>query len=238
MRIFFFSSILVALLLIACTAAREKDNFMLQGIVEEGVGDVKYLLYIIDDYKHINMDSPVDTLQVENGKFSFSTRIEEPTGGMLRGIHRDGDMDFQFKEFWAIPGDTCVMRIRGCRFDEMEISGGSFYLQYNAFKAYRDSLFKPVLEKGTELAELSTREPQNKGAIQKLTDELEALDEAYRRGIREYNREHGKEEGCAIYQLQWLINNHFDFDILDSSIVNGRFHKYVEYRRSQYLHND
>lgn len=232
MRRFCFGSFWMALLLMACTADREKDNFWLQGTVAEGGKDVKYLLYLINDYEHISFDKPVDTLQVVNGRFSFQTSIEEPTGGLLKGVHQDGKTDFQFKEFWAIPGDTCVMRVTGCKYDEMEISGGVFYEQYNAFKAYRDSLFQPVFEKGTELGELSKREPQNKEAIKRLMDELEELDEVYRRGIREYNREHGKEEGCAIYQLQWLINNHFDFDLIDSTIVEGRFRKYVEYRRS------
>lgn len=235
MRRFCFSSLLVALLLTACTDARDKDNFVLQGTVAEGVGDVRYLLYIIDDYGHIQLDVPVDTLEIRDGQFSFAMHIEEPVGGLLKGVHQDGNTDFQFKEFWAIPGDTCVLRVTGCRYDEMEVHGGVFYAQYNAFKAYRDSLFQPVLEKGMELNSLSSEHPQDKAAFQQLTDELERLDEVYRRGIQEYNREHGKEEGCAIYQLQWLINNHFDFSLVDSTIANGRFRKYVEYRRSQYL---
>ena len=192
MRRFCFSSLLVALLLTACTDARDKDNFVLQGTVAEGVEDVRYLLYIIDDYGHIQLDVPVDTLEVRNGQFSFAMHIEEPVGGLLKGVHQDGNTDFQFKEFWAIPGDTCVLRITGCRYDEMEVHGGLFYAQYNAFKAYRDSLFQPVLEKGMELNGLSSEHPQDKAAFQQLTDELERLDEvsavAYRSTIASMER--------------------------------------------------
>ncbi len=235
MRKTIFASILMTFVLLGCTN-RDRNNFHLQGSVSAGVEDVKYLLYLIRDYRNIDMEHPTDTLEVVDGKFSFSARIDEPAGGMLQGVHQDGSKDFQFKEFWAIPGDTCVIRITGCkRYDEMEISGGRFYEQYNAFKAYRDSIFRPLLEKGNELQLASSQQPCDDKLVERLMNELDSLDKTYIKGIREYNRLHGSEEGCAIYQLQWLINNKYDFNLLDSTIVNGRFHKYVEYRRSQYV---
>ena len=199
----------ILFLLIPSLQCNGGNTFTLKGKVEQGVNAEKYLVYVWDYDKPMQQPEPIDTIDVKDGLFCYSTTLDQPYSGMLQAIATDGSKGEFYIEFLFVPGETCKIDIKGKGFDEFTLSGSKFYKDWESFAQFWQTERQKALSLNGE------------------------GDEAYFSALSKYNQKHKGEEGCIMYQYMWLASSIFDFSIADG-ISQGRFKNYIQHRKSQY----
>ena len=195
--------------LIEQTVKPTSNTFTLKGKVPSVFNVAYFLVYIWDDYTLKEMPKPVDVLTVRNGKFEYTTTLDQPYSGMLKAVKKDGTKGEYYIEFLFVPGEECEIFVKGEGFNEFTLSGSKFYRDWEAFgKFYEKAKKKAIALNG-------------------------AGDEEYFASIADYNRRHKGEEGSLMYQCMWLANSNMNFSIFDD-IQGGRFKRYIQHRKIQY----
>ena len=199
----------VLLLLLSCVFIGCADNnqtFTLKGKVEQGINVEKYLVYIFRDYDHPEQfPEPMDTIEVKNGLFSYSTTLDQPYSGLLKAVAPDGSEGEYFLEFMFVPGESCEIDVYGEGLNEFTLGGSKFYRDWEAFAQFYNKERKKAIEL------------QGAG------------DDAFFAAIADYNSKHKDEEGCIMYQYMWRYAR-MDYSIADG-ISQGRFKNYIQYMR-------
>lgn len=191
------------------TVKPTSNTFTLKGKVPSVFNVAYFLVYIWDDYTLKEMPKPVDVLTVRNGKFEYTTTLDQPYSGMLKAVKKDGTKGEYYIEFLFVPGEECEIFVKGEGFNEFTLSGSKFYRDWEAFgKFYEKAKKKAIALNG-------------------------AGDEEYFASIADYNRRHKGEEGSLMYQCMWLANSNMNFSIFDD-IAGGRFKRYIQHRKIQY----
>ena len=191
------------------TVKPTSNTFTLKGKVPSVFNVAYFLVYIWDDYTLKEMPKPVDVLTVRNGKFEYTTTLDQPYSGMLKAVKKDGTKGEFFIEFLFVPGEECEIFVKGEGFNEFTLSGSKFYRDWEAFgQFYNKAQKKAIALNG-------------------------AGDEEYFASIADYNRRHKGEEGSLMYQCMWLANSNMNFSIFDD-IQGGRFKRYIQHRKIQY----
>ena len=195
--------------LIEQTVKPTSNTFTLKGKVPSVFNVAYFLVYIWDDYTLKEMPKPVDVLTVRNGKFEYTTTLDQPYSGMLKAVKKDGTKGEYYIEFLFVPGEECEIFVKGEGFNEFTLSGSKFYRDWQAFgQFYNKAKKKAIALNG-------------------------AGDEEYFASIADYNRRHKGEEGSLMYQCMWLANSNMNFSIFDD-IAGGRFKRYIQHRKIQY----
>ena len=195
--------------LIEQTVNASSNIFTLKGKVPSVFNVAYFLVYIWDDYTLKEMPKPVDVLTVRNGKFEYTTTLDQPYSGMLKAVKKDGTKGEYYIEFLFVPGEECEIFVKGEGFNEFTLSGSKFYRDWEAFGQF-----------------------YNKAKKKALALEGEG-DKEYLASLAEYNRKHKGEEGSLMYQCMWLANSNMDFSMFDD-IQGGRFKRYIQHRKIQY----
>ncbi len=195
--------------LIEQTVKPTSNTFTLKGKVPSVFNVAYFLVYIWDDYTLKEMPKPVDVLTVRNGKFEYTTTLDQPYSGMLKAVKKDGTKGEYYIEFLFVPGEECEIFIKGEGFNEFTLSGSKFYRDWEAFGQFYNKTKKKALA------------PEGEG------------DKEYLASLAEYNRKHKGEEGSLMYQCMWLANSNMDFSMFDD-IQGGRFKRYIQHRKIQY----
>ena len=90
--------------------------FILHGSLHRKLTDMSYLVYLSDEYMHIEETEPVDTIQVieydlENpwrvvkNRFLDTLYIDRIHAGRLRGVKADGTLSPVYADFFFVPGE-------------------------------------------------------------------------------------------------------------------------------------
>lgn len=187
------------------TVKSSSNTFTLKGMVPDELNVEKYLVYLWDYVQQNEMPEPVDTLEVKNGKIEYSTSLDQPYGGALKAVKKDGTTGKFFIEFLFVPGENCNIKVYGEGLNEFHLSGSKFYRDWEAFGQF----YKKEYEKAIALA--------GDG------------DEAYFAALADYNQKHKDEEGCIMYQYMWRYAG-MDFSIADG-IQQGRFKRYIQHMK-------
>ena len=195
--------------LIEQTVKPTSNTFTLKGKVPSVFNVAYFLVYIWDDYTLKEMPKPVDVLTVRNGKFEYTTTLDQPYSGMLKAVKKDGTKGEYYIEFLFVPGEECEIFVKGEGFNEFTLSGSKFYRDWEAFAQFYEKAKKKAIALGG------------------------AGDEEYFASIADYNRRHKGEEGSLMYQCMWLANSNMDFSMFDD-IQGGRFKRYIQHRKIQY----
>lgn len=195
--------------LIEQTVKPTSNTFTLKGKVPSVFNVAYFLVYIWDDYTLKEMPKPVDVLTVRNGKFEYTTTLDQPYSGMLKAVKKDGTKGEYYIEFLFVPGEECEIFVKGEGFNEFTLSGSKFYRDWEAFGQFYNKTKKKALA------------PEGEG------------DKEYLASLAEYNRKHKGEEGSLMYQCMWLANSNMDFSMFDD-IQGGRFKRYIQHRKIQY----
>ena len=195
--------------LIEQTVKPTSNTFTLKGKVPSVFNVAYFLVYIWDDYTLKEMPKPVDVLTVRNGKFEYTTTLDQPYSGMLKAVKKDGTKGEYYIEFLFVPGEECEIFVKGEGFNEFTLSGSKFYRDWEAFGQFYNKTKKKALA------------PEGEG------------DKEYLASLAEYNRKHKGEEGSLMYQCMWLANSNMNFSIFDD-IAGGRFKRYIQHRKIQY----
>lgn len=195
--------------LIEQTVKSTSNTFTLKGMVPNEQNVVEYLVYIWEYFPQDELLKPVDTLRVTDGKFEYSTSLDQPYGGALKAVKKDGTTGKFFMELLFVPGENCNIKVYGEGLNEFHLSGSKFYCDWEAFGQF----YKKEKEKAIALAG--------------------AGDEAYFAALADYNHKHKDEEGCIMYQYMWRYAG-MDFSIADG-IQQGRFKRYLQHMKI--LHN-
>ena len=195
--------------LIEQTVKPTSNTFTLKGKVPSVFNVAYFLVYIWDDYTLKEMPKPVDVLTVRNGKFEYTTTLDQPYSGMLKAVKKDGTKGEYYIEFLFVPGEECEIFVKGEGFNEFTLSGSKFYRDWQAFGQFYNKAKKKAIALGG------------------------AGDEEYFASIADYNRRHKGEEGSLMYQCMWLANSNMNFSIFDD-IAGGRFKRYIQHRKIQY----
>lgn len=195
--------------LIEQTVKSTSNTFTLKGTVPNEQNVVEYLVYIWEYFPQDELPKPVDTLRVTDGKFEYSTSLDQPYGGALKAVKKDGTTGKFFMELLFVPGENCNIKVYGEGLNEFHLSGSKFYCDWEAFGQF----YKKEKEKAIALAG--------------------AGDEAYFAALADYNHKHKDEEGCIMYQYMWRYAG-MDFSIADG-IQQGRFKRYLQHMKI--LHN-
>ena len=191
------------------TVKPTSNTFTLKGKVPSVFNVAYFLVYIWDDYTLKEMPKFVDVLTVRNGKFEYTTTLDQPYSGMLKAVKKDGTKGEYYIEFLFVPGEECEIFVKGEGFNEFTLSGSKFYRDWEAFGQFYNKAKKKALA------------PEGEG------------DKEYLASLAEYNRKHKGEEGCIMYQMMWLAGPNMDFSIADD-IQGGRFKRYIQHRKIQY----
>ena len=191
------------------TVKPTSNTFTLKGKVPSVFNVAYFLVYIWDDYTLKEMPKPVDVLTVRNGKFEYTTTLDQPYSGMLKAVKKDGTKGKYYIEFLFVPGEECEIFVKGEGFNEFTLSGSKFYRDWQAFGQFYNKAKKKAIALGG------------------------AGDEEYFASIADYNRRHKGEEGSLMYQCMWLANSNMNFSIFDD-IAGGRFKRYIQHRKIQY----
>ena len=195
--------------LIEQTVKPTSNTFTLKGKVPSVFNVAYFLVYIWDDYTLKEMPKPVDVLTVRNGKFEYTTTLDQPYSGMLKAVKKDGTKGKYYIEFLFVPGEECEIFVKSEGFNEFTLSGSKFYRDWQAFGQFYNKAKKKAIALGG------------------------AGDEEYFASIADYNRRHKGEEGSLMYQCMWLANSNMNFSIFDD-IAGGRFKRYIQHRKIQY----
>ena len=135
----------------------------------------KYLVYTFRDYDHpAQLPEPMDTIEVKNGLFSYSTTLDQSYSGMLKAVAPDGSKGEYFLEFMFVPGENCEIDVKGEGLNEFTLGGSKFYRDWEAFAQF----YKIEHKKAIDL--------QGAG------------DDAFFAAIADYNRKH-KDEKAAFF---------------------------------------
>lgn len=181
------------------------QTFTLKGKVEQGMNVEKFLVYTFDYDHPAQIPEPMDTIEVKDGRFSYSTTLDQPYSGMLKAVAPDGSEGKYYLEFMFVPGEDCEIDVYGEGLNEFTLGGSKFYRDWEAFAQF----YKEEQKKAIDL--------QGAG------------DEAFFAAIADYNRKHKDEEGCIMYQYMWRYAR-MDYSIADG-ISQGRFKRYIQYMR-------
>ncbi len=195
--------------LIEQTVKPTSNTFTLKGKVPSVFNVAYFLVYIWNDYTLKEMPKPVDVLTVRNGKFEYTTTLDQPYSGMLKAVKKDGTKGEYYIEFLFVPGEECEIFVKGEGFNEFTLSGSKFYRDWEAFAQFYEKARKKAIALGG------------------------AGDEEYNASLADYNRCHKGEEGSLMYQCVWLANSNMNFSIFDD-IQGGRFKRYIQHRKIQY----
>ena len=195
--------------LIEQTVKPTSNTFTLKGKVPSVFNVAYFLVYIWDDYTLKEMPKPVDVLTVRNGKFEYTTTLDQPYSGLLKAVKKDGTKGKYYIEFLFVPGEECEIFVKGEGFNEFTLSGSKFYRDWEAFGQFYNKTKKKALA------------PEGEG------------DKEYLASLADYNRRHKGEEGSLMYQCMWLANSNMDFSMFDD-IQGGRFKRYIQHRKIQY----
>ena len=191
--------------LIEQTVKPTSNTFTLKGKVPSVFNVAYFLVYIWDDYTLKEMPKPVDVLTVRNGKFEYTTTLDQPYSGMLKAVKKDGTKGEYYIEFLFVPGEECEIFVKGEGFNEFTLSGSKFYRDWQAFgDFYQKARNRAIALRG-------------------------AGDEEYIASLADYNRRHKGEEGSLMYQCMWTYAG-IDFSIFDD-IQGGRFKRYIQHRK-------
>ncbi|MBR5051643.1 MAG: DUF4369 domain-containing protein, partial [Bacteroidaceae bacterium] len=190
------------------TVRPSSNDFTLRGQVPNEFNVDYYLIYIWD-YAQQEVPQPVDSVKVKNGRFEYTTTLDQPYSGMLKAVRKDGTTGEFFLEFLFVPGEECEMQVKGEGFNQFTLGGSKFYRDWEAFAQFYEKAKKKAIALNG------------------------AGDEEYFASIADYNRRHKGEEGSLMYQCMWLANSNMDFSIFDD-IQGGRFKRYIQHRKIQY----
>ncbi len=190
------------------TVKPSSNDFTLRGQVPNDFNVDHYLIYIWD-YAQQEVPQPVDSVKVKNGRFEYTTTLDQPYSGMLKAVRKDGTTGDFFLEFLFVPGEECEIQVKGESFNEFTLGGSKFYRDWNAFGQFYENTKKKALAM------------DGKG------------DDEYIASLADYNRRHKGEEGSLMYQCMWLANSAMDFSMFDD-IQGGRFKRYIQHRKIQY----
>ena len=117
-------------------------TFKIDGTVLRGLHDVKYYIYIGDSNGSIS-STPTDSVDVKNGKFSYSVNLDDIREGRIQAVLDDGTICTAYMQFPFLPGEKANLLV--CN-GEFRLSGSSFYKQWGAF----DDFYTPY-QKSIEL---------------------------------------------------------------------------------------
>ncbi len=182
-------------LLISCGKSG-KDEFTLSGTVKGSDGK-SIILERMDDSLGI---MPIDTVMIENGKFSFVGDISEPAVHSLR-IEDEPARPYLIVE----PGDISI-EINKDSIAKSKITGTYNNEQLTVFNdiasKIRDKMLALQQNRAAEIQQ--ARQTQDTAVFNKLKVEFDAIDKEMQEATQEYVRTHPKAFISAI-----LINNMF-----------------------------
>ena len=124
---------------------------------------------------------------------------------MIKTVKKDGTTGPFNLEFLFVPGEDCMIDVKGEGLNEFVLSGSKFYRDWQAFAQFYEKAKKKAIALGG------------------------AGDEEYIASLADYNRRHKGEEGSLMYQCMWTYAG-IDFSIFDD-IQGGRFKRYIQHRK-------
>lgn len=213
------------------------NTFKIDGTVSKGLHDVKYYIYI-GDADGLISNIPTDSVNVKNGKFSYSVQLDDIREGRIQAIFDDGTICNAYIQFPFLPGEKANLLV--CN-GEFRLNGSSFYNQWGNF----DDFLTPY-QKDTEL-----KKQKAMGAWQKLSkegdngsekdkEEFTRLNNEYQDeinktniAVREYFKKHNNEEGCVMYMARYFDDVEGIWNAAGESVKKGRIAKIIQKKIDQ-----
>lgn len=203
-----------------------KDEFVLTGTVKGSDGK-NIVLERQDDSLGV---VPIDTVKIENGKFTFTGKIAEP------GVHSLSIQDDPSRPYLIVENGEINIDINKDTVANSKISGTYNNEQLMAFNTIatkiRDKML--ALQKSKEAEIMQARQTKDTVAINRLRKEFESVDKEMKDASIQYIKTHPKAFISAI-----LINNLFRqpnadpqqieslYNNLDASVKNTRAGKVI-----------
>lgn len=219
---FLMCGAVLAGLLASCS--QNSKTFTINGTVGDEIHATAFYVYIGDEDFRVNSGTvPLDTITVNDKKFTYSVDVDYPTFFELSGISDDGSLIPGCK-YWLVPGETIDLKI-GTNF--FEFDGSSFYNQAHNFLKMRDEC--DAQKHINELFEQLQSNPElEQDSVWNV--EMFKADQDLTKTMLDYLIAHNSEEGALIEVC--LSGAFAPTQLYDSIAVpeirNGRFKHFID----------
>jgi thiol-disulfide isomerase/thioredoxin len=193
-----FTTTLVAMATLSFSAAYAQKPFKINGKIAKELNCSKCLVRVCD--KNMDFDkASVDTINIKNGKFSYSVNLNESSNIFLYTITEDGHVSRKSYNIVSVPGETVNVLLM----DKMyELDGkGTFYSGwakiYKEVKPYKMAVYE-MIDSLNNLSRITPEDQQEK-VIQPLYERFLTKRDKYISSIQEYMEKNPGEEAAYIY---------------------------------------
>ena len=220
-KILMYGAVLAGLL---ASCSQNSKTFTINDTVGDEINATAFYVYIGDENFRINTDTvPLDTITVNDNKFTYSVDADFPTFFLLSGVSSDGSL-VPGCNFWLVPGETIDLKIGT---GLLEFDGSKFYHQaHNFLKMRRESNSQKRIDELFEQSE-SNSEFQHDSA---WNAELFIAEQDLTKISLDYLITHNNEEGALI--IAYTSGEFSATQLYDSIAVpeirNGRFSHFID----------
>ncbi|EXG77673.1 thiol-disulfide isomerase-like thioredoxin [Xylanibacter oryzae DSM 17970] len=201
-------------------------TFKIDGTVLRGLHDVKYYIYIGDSNGSIS-STPTDSVDVKNGKFSYSVNLDDIREGRIQAVLDDGTICTAYMQFPFLPGEKANLLV--CN-GEFRLSGSSFYKQWGAFDDFYTPYQKSIELKRNKAMNAWQKLPKDENKVsEKDKEAFTLLNNEYRdeinktnTAVQEYLKKHNNEEGCIMYMARYFDDVEGTWNAASESVKKGR----------------
>ena len=231
MRKIIFTVALATMALACSTQSFAQKPFKLNGVVSEGLHDVRYLLYFNEDNFDYSSSTPSDTIDVnmKNRTFTITKKIKEPRRAFLQAIFDDGSICPVGMGLLFIPGETANLVVKDGTYD---LTGkDKFYSAWSKVDnnmtpsqmAYMDvtQKIKNFQKDNEELIKAYSKAMEE---YRDLIDEMEKKRNDMEEYAQKLMKENPNDEATLMYMLQHGYANRQEiYENAGDKVKNGRF---------------
>ncbi|MBO7477775.1 MAG: AhpC/TSA family protein [Salinivirgaceae bacterium] len=220
-KIIMYGAVLAGLL---ASCSQNSKTFTINGTVDDEIHATAFYVYIGDEDFRVNSETvPLDTITVNDKKFTYSVDVDYPTFFELSGVSDDGSLIPGFR-YWLVPGETIDLKL-GTAF--IKYDGSNFYHQvHNFLKMIDESDARKQINKLFE--QLQNNPELERDSVWNV--EMIKADQDLTKTMLDYLIAHNNEEGAFIEAC--LSGAFAPVQLFDSiaapEIRNGRFSHFID----------